>query len=301
MSISFSTRIKRRLVAFATMLRPDKCLMKPKIIGFILFTYSAFLLAACNGNSNNSKNAATSDSTTQTSLQGEDKRNGENKVYQGMEMIRSGNDLVNKGEKANDRSMIDSGMAIMDKGMDMVKSGRTFMDNHQHESEAMDDKMGAADSSKKTGFAKDMDMGDYGMNMIHQGLSVVKSGKMFTEHAQKNKDKAMMQTGMDLMDKGMAMMTMGKDMMGKDTMVMADKGMKDDMDMMDKGMNMAGMGKDTVNKAMSPADKPMMDDDMMDKGMDMMDKGMDMMEMGADKMKNDKKAMPKKDPAMKDM
>ena len=297
--------VKTILVGLTSTLRAEKKSMSPKITGFILIIFSAFLFSACNEN-NNAENAAKTDSTTQTKVQRDDDRNGGNKVYQGMEMIKSGNDMVNKGEKANDRPMINNGMALMDKGMEMVKSGRSTMNNPQHENEGMDDKMAKGDSTKRTQ-GKDMDMGDYGMNMIHQGIEVAKSGKILTEHAQKNKDKPMMQTGMDMMDKGMAMITSGKEMMGKDSSAMAVKPMADDMNMMDKGMNMMGKGKVMADKALAPADKPMMDDnkmdkgmDMMDKGMNMMDKGMNMMDKGADKMKKDKKPMSKKNSTMKD-
>ncbi|SKC20109.1 MULTISPECIES: hypothetical protein [Dyadobacter] len=262
------------------------------MVGFIIILFASAFIIGCNGS--NTNNSLKTDSTAQSNVQ----RNGDvtEEIHKGMEMIKSGNELVNKGEKANDKSMIDNGMAEMDKGMQMVKAGQSTMNRPEHENEDMDDKMAMGDSIKKTA-GKDMDMSDNGMNMIHQGLDVAKSGKMITQHALKNKDKPMMQTGMSMMDKGMAMITMGKEMMGKDSNVMADKPMSDDMDMMDKGMDMMDMGKGMTSKAMGPADKPMMDDDM-DKGMDMMDKGMDMMGMGADKMKKDKKPMPMKDDDM---
>lgn len=134
-----------------------------------------------------------------------------------------------------------------------------------------------------------------GVEMIHQGMDLAKSGKELMDKGEAAKDKAMMQRGIEMMDKGMDIIGMGKQMSKKDTVAMASKGMADDMGMVDKGMDKMNMGKDTASKAMSPSDKPMME-----KGMDMMDKGMDMMEMGAAKMKKDKKPMPKKDPPMKD-
>ena len=140
MNTSFFMPIKTLLVDSTNRVRTKKKSMNPKITGFILITFSAFLFAACNGN-DNAGNAAKTDSTTQinktdstaqTKVQRDDDRNGENTVYQGMEMIKSGNDMVNKGEKANDRAMINNGMATMDKGMEMVKSGRSSMHNSQH-------------------------------------------------------------------------------------------------------------------------------------------------------------------------
>ncbi|MES2060547.1 MAG: hypothetical protein V4456_01415 [Bacteroidota bacterium] len=266
------------------------------LMGLFAILLTASSIIGCNGNNSNSSSKKT-DSTAQSNVQGND--DGTKKVYQGMELIKSGNEMVNKGEKANDRAMINQGISTMDKGMEMVKSGRMGNDSRQHENEGMDDKMAKGDSAK-TIRAKNMDMGDSGMEIIHQGIDVAKSGKMLTIHAQKDKDKPMMQTGMDMMTKGMAMITMGKEMMGKDSPAMSGKPMADDMDMMDKGMDMMDKGKGMAAKAMGPADKPMMDDDM-DKGMDMMDKGMDMMGMGADKMKKDKKTTPKKDAPMTDM
>lgn len=259
------------------------------ILGFVIIVIASSFFISCNGS--NTNNSVKTDSTAQSNFQSHDHGDGE--VHQGMEMIKSGNEMVNKGERAKDRSMINSGMEKMEKGLEMVKSGRRSMNSPEHESEDMDNKMAMGDSLKRPA-GKDMDMGDNGMNMIHQGLDVARSGKMITQHAQKNKDKPMMQTGMGMIDKGMAMITMGKEMMGKESGAMANKPMADDMDMMDKGMDMMDMGKDMTSKAMGPADKPMMDDDM-DKGMDMMDKGMDMMGMGADKMKKDKKPMPMMD------
>lgn len=266
------------------------------LTGLFVVLITATSIIGCNGNNSNSSIKKT-DSTAQSNIQRDD--DGTKKVYQGMELIKSGNDMVNKGEKANHRSMINQGITTMDKGMEMVKSGRIGNDSPQHESEGMDDKMAKVDSTKKIN-AKDMDMGDSGMEIIHQGIAVAKSGKMLTVHAQNSKDKPMMQTGMDMMSKGMALISMGRTMMGKDSSAMATKPMADDMDMMDKGMAMIDKGKATTGKAMGSADKPMMDGDMMNKGMDMMDKGMDMMGMGADKMKKDKKPMAKKDAPMKD-
>jgi len=271
----------------------------PIIMGFALVLFISASIVGCTGNN---KSTVRTDTTAQSNAQRDD--DGYAEVYRAMEMIKAGNDMVNKGEKANDRTMIDNGVAEMDKGMDMIRSARGGVKGSRPGHEGMDDKMAMGDNAARSG-VKDMDMSDNGMAMIHQGLDVAKSGKMVTMHAQKNKDKRMMQTGMDMMDKGMAMITMGKEMMGKEMMgkdspAMSDKPMADDMDMMDKGMDMMDKGKGMAAKAMGPPDKPMMDDDM-DKGMDMMDKGMDMMGMGADKMKKDKKPMPKKDAPMNDM
>lgn len=286
-SMPFETGIK--------MIKKNRGSARPIIMGFALILFTSFSIIGCTGNN---KSTVKTDTTAQSNAQRDD--DGSAEVYRGMEMIKAGNDMVNKGEKANDRTMIDNGVAEMEKGMDMIRSGRGGVKGSQPGHKGMDDKMAMGDSAAKSG-VKDMDMGDNGMAMIHQGLDVAKSGKMVTMHAQKNKDRPMMQTGMDMMDKGMAMITMGKEMMGKDGPAMSDKPMADDMDMMDKGMDMMDKGKGMAAKAMGPPDKPMMDDDMMDKGMDMMDKGMGMMGMGADKMKKDKKPMPKKDAPMTDM
>lgn len=289
MNISVLNIIERTLVSGNK--PPTKYKSTPTMIGFLIILFAPFFIAGCNS-TDSTGNAKTTDSTAETNVRSDDDT-GVDTIYRGMEMVKAGNDMVNKGERANDRTMTSSGIELMDKGIKMIKVGQGALDSAEHENEDMDHKMSMGDSIKKTA-GKDMDMSDNGMIMIHQGLDVAKSGKMMTQHAQKNKDKAMMQTGMVMIDKGMDMITMGKEMMGKVSGAVADKPMADDMDMMDKGMDMMDMGKDMTGKAMGPADKPMMDDDM-DKGMAMMDKGMDMMGMGADKMKKDKKPMPMDD------
>lgn len=291
MNISVLNIIKRTLVLGNKPPTKYRSTTKPRMIGFLIILFAPFFIAGCNG-TDSTGNAKKTDSVAQINVRSDDDT-GVDTIYKGMEMVKAGNDMVNKGERANDRTMTNNGIALMDKGIEMVKSGRSAINSPEHENEDMDHKMSIGDSIKKTA-GKDMDMSDNGMIMIHQGLDVAKSGKMMTQHAQQNKDKPMMQTGMVMIDKGMDMITMGKEMMGKVSGAMADKPMADDMDMMDKGMDMMDMGKDMTGKAMGPADKPMMDDEM-DKGMDMMDKGMDMMGMGADKMKKDKKPMPMMD------
>lgn len=182
MNTLFFNYMKRTFFNLAIIpLTENKIKTKSKMIGYIIVLFATAFIAGCNGNNSEGGNKTT-DSVAPSNVQRDD--DGTNRIYQGMEMIKSGNDMVNKGGKANDRSMINNGMALMDKGMEMVKSGRSIMDSPQHENEVMDDNMGMSDSAKRTG-GKDMDMGDYGMNMIHQGIAVAKSGKMLTEHAQK--------------------------------------------------------------------------------------------------------------------
>lgn len=235
----------------------QKMAMKPDITFLIIIAFAFVFFAGCNGNNTGANKFIDSvaqskdttprsqDSVTQSNIRGDDAREGMRRFHEGIDMAKSGREMVEKAEKEKDKSLMQRGMEMIDKGMETMNMGKSMIEKDKN---IRDDKT----------TANDMKMMDKGMNMIDMGKDTAASAMGM------DMDKMHMDMSKDTSSGSMGNMSM--DMMDMDKMDM--KKMNMGMDMMDKGMNMATMGANKMQRSMQkdkstmPKDTSMKEEDM---------------------------------------
>lgn len=187
-----------------------------------LLAIASMLFAACkngDGNTGNNKDTTTTVSTrTDTGEHHNMQREGPPEdgmtmIHKGMDMAKSGKEMMERGTAAKDKDMMERGMNMMEEGMNMINMGKDMLekDNNAMAGAGMKDHMGIMDQ---------------GMNMMTDGKNVADSALNDMDGNMGGMNKGMrmrMHKSMDMMDKGMDMMNkaaggMGSGMKkGKDT------------------------------------------------------------------------------------
>ncbi|ARS37989.1 hypothetical protein [Pontibacter sp. SGAir0037] len=198
----------------------------------LFIAFVSVFVAGCDANNKNSTAAGDRfidsvahskvDSVAQSSEPTEGAEGGMSMIHQGMDLMRSGKEMVDKGYSDQDKPTVERGMRMIDQGMEMTNLGKGMMEK---------DKGAMADQN----MSDDMDMMDTGMDMMNMGKNMA--------------DSSMNAKGMDM------------DMMDKDMhkgMDMMDRG----MDMMDKVADKMKNNQMNKSKAPMPKDAPMEDGDM---------------------------------------
>ena len=174
--------------------------MKTNSIGFLLVTLTAVLLGSCDPR-RNAADGSTTNAAAQSDAQTSNESEGMDLVHRGLALVKSGKDLVSRGQLAGNRTTVNQGLGVIDQGLAVVSTGKDLMEkdrismdgNHQ-EGEHMTDDMG----------------------MIHQGMGMMSQGKDMAGKGMSpmspdsaagpaTMDKSMMAQGMAMMEKGMAM------------------------------------------------------------------------------------------------
>lgn len=213
----------------------SKRTLPPAFMGLILIASASLFFVACNGNGSTTKGVKTTDSASLSNVHGDDDhdkprndslaksnmndvdtKGGMERYHQGMDMVKSGKEMMEKGQKDKDKAAMQRGMEMMDKGMETISMAKTMMEK---DTSAMANKP----------MANDMDMMDKGMAMADKGKGMAAKAMAALP------DKPMMDNdihmGVNMMDKGMDMMDKGATKMKKDKKAMPKKDppMGDDM------------------------------------------------------------------------
>jgi hypothetical protein len=173
--------------------------MKTINTGFIVVTFATVLLGSCY--SRRSDDGSTISTAPQSASQTSNENEGMDLVHRGLALVKSGKDLVNRGQLAGNRTTVNQGLGVIDQGLAVVSAGKELMEK---------------DRVTMDGEHSDGEHMTDDMNRIHQGMGIMSQGKemagkgmgpMGQNSASESgtMDKSMMAQGMAMMEKGLAM------------------------------------------------------------------------------------------------